>query len=155
MTVLLLAVLGLFVGPTEANWWSWTKQAMTHLAVEAAGFDASDTCGWTRDDALHCIASYVDTNHDTEISASEFENAKRRYLPTQARWAAALARKLGWDVTLKDVMWGCDVNKDGRLTLWDWEHGAKSCLPGKADLCKLKTVCDIAERQFHSARYRN
>jgi hypothetical protein len=110
------------------------------------GFDSSDTCGYTRDDALHCIATYVDTNGDKEISEQEFDNAKDNYLPRQARVAHWIAHKMGYDVTIKDVMWGCDVDKNGKLTLSDWEQGAKVCLPGKADLCKLATVCDIAEK---------
>jgi hypothetical protein len=112
------------------------------------GFDAGDTCGFTRADGLRCIGRYVDVNHDKEISPQEFERAKRLYLPTQARLAAWAAHKFGYDVTIQDVMNGCDVApKDGHLTLSDWEGGAKSCLPGKADLCKLKTVCDIARKR--------
>lgn len=129
------------------SWWSWSKSLVEHLGVEAMGFDAGDTCGYSRADALRCIATYVDANHDKEISATEFERAKQLYLPTQARFAARLAKKWGFDVTIADVMWGCDVApKDGRLTLSDWQGGAKTCLPGKGDLCKLKTVCDNAAR---------
>lgn len=134
----------------QASWWTWSKNAMERWGIEAMGFDAGDTCGYTRADGLRCIARYVDANHDKEISPAEFERAKRLYLPTQARLAAWAAHKLGYDITLADVMNGCDVApRDGHLTLSDWNspEGARSCLPGKADLCKLKTVCDIAEKK--------
>lgn len=122
-----------------------------HLAIEAMGFDDSGRCKWTRKDALHCIGTYVDANHDTEISEAEFERAKRLYLPKQAHMAMLFAKYIGYDIVFQNVLDGCDVNKDGKLTLWDWEHGAKSCLPGQSDLCKLKTVCDIAAHQEKEA----
>ena len=144
---LLLLLLLLVPGGMSTSWWSWSKQLAERLGTEVMGFDAGDTCGYTRADALHCIATYVDANHDKEISAAEFERAKRLYLPAQARFIARLAKKLHYDITLADVMWGCDVApKDGHLTLSDWEGGAKTCLPGKNDLCKLKTVCDNAAK---------
>jgi hypothetical protein len=126
--------------------WGWRWPGLENIGISMMGFDSGDTCGYTRDDALRCIATYVDTNKDKEISAEEFEHAKASYLPRQARVATWIARRMGYDITIKDVMWGCDVNKDGHLTLSDWEQGAKVCLPGKADLCKLKTVCDIAAK---------
>lgn len=119
--------------------------SLEKVGISMMGFDSGDKCGYTRDDALVCIATYIDTNRDKEISAAEFEHAKKAYLPRQARLMAVIARKMGYDITIRDVMYGCDMNKDGRLTLDDWMAGAKSCLPGKADLCKLKTVCDIAK----------
>ena len=135
-------------GATSSSWWSWSKNLVERLGVEAMGFDSGDTCGYTRDDALLCIATYVDANHDKEISADEFERARRLYLPTQARLASSIAKQLGYGVTISDVMWGCDVApKDGHLTLSDWKGGGKTCLPGKADLCKLKTVCDNAKKK--------
>lgn len=147
MNRFLLLLLFISGGMSSNSWWSWSKNLVERWGVEAMGFDAGDTCGYTRKDALHCIATYVDANHDKEISADEFERAKRLYLPKQARIASVIAKKLGWEVSLSDVMWGCDVApKDGHLTLSDWQGGAKTCLPGKGDLCKLKTVCDNAAR---------
>ena len=136
LLLLLLPLLG----------WGWRWPGLENIGISMMGFDSGDTCGYTRDDALRCIATYVDTNKDKEISAEEFEHAKASYLPRQARVATWIARRMGYDITIKDVMWGCDVNKDNHLTLSDWEQGAKVCLPGKADLCKLKTVCDIAAK---------
>jgi len=136
--------ISVLVGTTDALRWGWP--GLEKLGISLMGFDSSDTCGYTRDDALHCIATYIDTNGDKEISEEEFDHAKDAYLPRQAKMAHWIAHKMGYDVTIKDVMWGCDVNKDGKLTLSDWEDGAKVCLPGRADLCKLKTVCDIAKK---------
>lgn len=136
-------VLFLLVTLPAALAWRWP--GLEKLGISLMGFDASDTCGYTRDDALLCIAKYVDTNGDKEISAAEFEAAKRAYLPRQARMAAWVARRMGYDISIADVMKGCDVDGDGRLTLSDWEHGEKVCLPGAADLCKMQTVCKIAE----------
>lgn len=130
--------------PCLALGWRWPS--LENVGISLMGFDAGDTCGFTRDDALQCIAKYVDTNGDREISADEFEHAKKEYLPKQAQMARWIARRLGYDVTIKDVMYGCDVNKDGHLTLSDWQDGAKVCLPGKGDLCKFSTVCDIAKK---------
>jgi hypothetical protein len=129
---------------TPASGWGWPR--LENMGISLMGFDVSDTCGYSRDDALQCIAVYVDTNHDKEISEAEFNYAKDAYLPRQAKMAHWIAKKLGYDVSIKDVLWGCDPNHDGRLTLSDWKLGAKTCLPGAADLCKLKTVCDIAEK---------
>lgn len=144
----LLVLFALGVISVRADWWSWTKGVAERWGTEAMGFDAGDTCGYTRADGLACIARYVDVNHDKEISPWEFERAKARYLPTQARLVAWAAHKMGYDITIKDVLNGCDVApKDGHLTLSDWEGGAKTCLPGKGDLCKLKTVCDIARQR--------
>ena len=143
----MLLLLLLVPGGTATSWWSWSKSLVEHLGIEAMGFDAGDTCGYTRNDALRCIATYVDANHDKEISPAEFERAKKLYLPTQARLVARLAKRWGFDVTIADVMWGCEVApKDGKLTLSDWQGGVKTCLPGKGPLCKLKTVCDNAAK---------
>jgi len=142
--VKLISKMLLLLFPTLALGWGWP--GLANMGISLMGFDSSSTCGYTRADALQCIALYIDTNHDKEISADEFDYAKNAYLPRQAKMAHWIAHKLGYDVTIADVMWGCDVNHDGHLTLSDWEQGDKVCLPGKADLCKFKTVCDIAKK---------
>lgn len=136
--------LSLLASSAEAFKWGWPS--LEKMGVSIMGFDSGDTCGYTRGDALQCIATYVDTNGDKEISEQEFDHAKETYLPRQARMATWIARRLGYDITIKDVMYGCDINHDGKLTLSDWVDGADKCLPGKSDLCKLKTVCDIAAK---------
>lgn len=136
----------IFLSLLAASAEAWRWPGLQNLGISMMGFDASDTCGYTRADALDCIATYVDTNHDKEISEQEFNHARDTYLPRQAKMAHWIAHRLGYDITIKDVMYGCDVNKDGKLTLSDWRDGAKSCLPGKSDLCKLRTVCDIAAK---------
>ena len=130
----------------QGGWWP-TRESIERLAIQSMGFDASATCGYTRTDALHCIARYVDTNHDKEVSRSEFEYAKNNYLPPIAAKVHWVAHKLGMDATYEDALRGCDTDHDGRLTLSDWMYGAKNCLPGKRDLCMFKTVCDVAERK--------
>jgi len=118
------------------------------LAMRAIGFTADPHCGWTRRQALSCIAQYIDTDHDKTISPEEFEYAKSTYLPPVAQTVRWAAKKLGFDITYADVLAGCDVApRDGKLTLSDWIGGAKQCLPGEADLCKFKTVCDIARKK--------
>lgn len=144
LILLFLFLVVLAPSPSRAGGW-WP--ALEKMGTALMGFDVSDKCGYTRDDALKCIAVYVDTNGDKEISAAEFDHAKEAYLPKQARAAQWIAHKMGFDVTIHDVMRGCDMNGDGHLTLDDWVEGADSCLPGKADLCKLKTVCDIAAKK--------
>jgi hypothetical protein len=133
----------LVFAPAEAGWFS---DHLERAAVTAMGFDAGDSCGFTRDDALRCLTKHVDVNHDGVIDAAEFERAKQRYMPQRAKAVMWAARKLGYDVTLKQVLEGCDANKDGRFTREDWMASAKTCLPFPADLCKLKTACDIAEK---------
>lgn len=145
-----MLLLLLFVLCTHASWFSWpswaTKRALEHDAIYAMGFTLDDHCGYTRDDALVCIATYIDVNHDKEVSADEFERGKAKFLPPIARKVEWIAKKLGYTVTLADVMWGCDINGDGHLTLNDWKAGAKRCMPHESDLCKFKTVCDNAAR---------
>ncbi|MBX9636374.1 MAG: hypothetical protein K2Q45_02345 [Nitrosomonas sp.] len=111
------------------------------------GFDVSDSCGFTREDALACFIKYVDTNKDGEISADEFEHAKQTYMPWQMRKALAIAKKFNFDFTIKDVLAGCDANKDGHLTIKDFVESEHDCLPQKSDLCEVKSVCDIAKEQ--------
>lgn len=123
---------------------SWFSDKAKRIAIESMGFDASDTCGFTRADALDCFAKYVDTNKDGEISADEFEHAKQAYMPSRMRDLMWVAKKFHFDFTIKDVLNGCDANKDGRLTIQDFKDSEKDCLPGKSDMCELSTVCKIA-----------
>jgi hypothetical protein len=125
--------------------WPFSRARLAQLAERALGFDSSDTCGFTRADALECIARYIDVNHDREIERAEFEAAKARYLPPLAQKVRWIARAMGYDATYEMVLAGCDVApRDGRLTLSDWEGGAAACLPGQRDLCMFSTVCRIA-----------
>lgn len=138
-------VLFFFALAGAMSWWQ-------HAAESALGFSNGDDCHYTRNDALACIVDFVDANHDGEISAAEFDRAMTLYLPTQLKVAEWVLNRMGYYITLKDTMAGCDVNKDGKLTLWDWEHSAKTCLPNQADLCKLKSVCDRARGGVKEAR---
>lgn len=154
-----LLILLVAVVCVQGSWWSHLKEEFkektgalrdaieaekTSLESKVVGLDLSDTCGFTRADALVCFKQYVDINKDEIISAKEFERAKHLYLPWRVRKAMQLASKAGFDVSLKAVMAGCDVDKDGKFTVYDWMHSEKTCLPGKMDLCMIKSVCDIA-----------
>lgn len=108
------------------------------------GFDASGKCDFTRSDALVCIARFIDINHNGVIERSEFYRARRLYMPPRARTLAWVAEHLGF-ARFNDVLKGCDVDGDGKLTLRDWEHGANKCLPHQRALCLLKNSCDIAK----------
>ncbi len=101
MKGLILGVL--FIALGEGNWF-FDKLAV--VATEAAGFDISDTCGFTRDDALQCIKKFVDANHDGQISCEEFERAKLLYMPPRARAALWVAKKLGMDVHFDQLLYG-------------------------------------------------
>jgi hypothetical protein len=138
---MLLLTLLLFVQLAVGGWWSSLK---TQLESRVVGLDLSETCGFTRADALICFKQYVDINKDEIISADEFERAKHLYLPWRVRKAMQLASKAGFDVSLETVMEGCDVDRDGKFTVYDWMNSEKTCLPGKMDLCMIKSVCDIA-----------
>jgi len=123
---------------------NWFYDGLARVGEAAVGLDTSDTCGFTRDDALQCIKTYVDENHDGKISCEEFERAKDLFMPPRMKAALWLAKKLGYDVHFEQVLYGCDANHDCIFTEEDWMESKKRCLPFKSDLCKLKTACDIA-----------
>lgn len=131
----IIFVLSLVV--TVIHAYSWTESLL--------GFHNGDNCDFTRDEALTCIAKYVDIDHNGEITSFEFERAKSLYTPPQLRVAEWVLNRMGYYISIADVMTGCDANHDGRLTLIDWKESVKTCLPAQSDLCKLKTVCDRAE----------
>lgn len=128
---------------------NWLTDRLKYAAIGSLGFDTSSTCGFTRDDALECFKQHVDLNHDGEIEAAEFEHAKQAYMPPRMRAAMKLAKSIGFDFTVKDVLDGCDANKDGHLTIQDFHDSADRCLPGLQDLCMLSTVCKIAAEKNH------
>lgn len=125
---------------------SWFMDKLANVAARAAGFDGSDTCGFTREDALECIKQYVDANKDEEITCEEFERAKTLYMPPRMRAALWIAKKFGYNVHFDMLLYGCDRSpQDCVLTESDFKLSTKTCLPFPADLCKLKTACDVAK----------
>jgi hypothetical protein len=153
MRILLLIVL--FLSFASAGWWSdakkWAELKAYNIAMTKLGFPTNDDCGFTRRNALKCIKKYVDTNHDGEISAKEFNYVKENYMPEPVHRLQHYLKKLpkSWhvDITLDMIKEKCDANKDGRFTAQDWLDSKKTCLPHKADLCKLQRVCEIAAKK--------
>ena len=133
--ILLLASASAF-GPPR-----WLRRA----GEAALGFNHGDACTYTRNDALRCIRRFIDADHDGEISASEFERSKRRYLPTQLRAAEWVLNRMGYYISINNVMKACDADVDGRLTISDWKKSTHTCMPHQSDLCKLRTICERAE----------
>lgn len=136
-------VLVLLVAVGNGN---WLTDKIAKAGIAAMGFDATDTCGFTREDALECIAKYVDYNHDKTVSCEEFERSKMLFLPPRMREALWIAKKFGFAVGIQQLMYGCDANLDCVLTEDDFRNSEKKCLHFKADLCKVKTACDIAAK---------
>jgi hypothetical protein len=149
-----------FLGVCSGNWFT---DKIANAGLYAMGFDVGDTCGFTRKDALQCIKRYVDYDHNGKITCEEFERAKALYMPPRMKDALWLAKKFGFDVHFDQVLYGnvyslvitscggvltkrfagCDANKDCQFTEQDWIDSEKRCLPFPADLCKLKTACDV------------
>jgi hypothetical protein len=155
-------LLSLYFFTVSGNGWFfsnvWNRIKHTTSDFETAGintllsdlgFDTSDNCGFTRSDALVCIARFIDINHNEVIDRNEFYRARRLYIPPRARAFAWVAEHLGF-ARFSDVMKGCDVDHDGKLTLRDWEHGSKHCLPHARDLCLLKNSCEIAKANIEN-----
>lgn len=140
-------LLSLFILCANASWWDSLKTAGINAGVRALGFPTTDDCKFSRLDALQCIKDYVDRNHDGEITEDEFTYAKQHYLPNRALNAASLLEKVGFDYTLEKIKPACDANHDGHFTTVDWMASKDTCLPFQADLCKFKTVCDIAKEK--------
>lgn len=149
--VALLLLLALLATRGRAGWLSWAEDAAYNRFVRMLGFPTNDDCGFTRLDALRCIKKHIDRNHDGEISAAEFDYAKEHFMPQRMRALMWVARKLHWDYTLDSIKHDCDANHDGRFTTRDWLESAKTCLPGKADLCKFQDVCKIADSRDDAA----
>ena len=141
---------------------NWITSHLESLAAKAVGFDVSDTCGFTRADALECIKKHVDFDKNQRISCEEFVRAKALFLPPRLRILLSMTTEItGWDIKFESVLWGCDGNRDcvfdvrGKNILLlkslclsfflDWDESKKTCLPGKSDLCKLETACNIAK----------
>jgi hypothetical protein len=136
-----VALLILLSSLAQANWFT---DKLASASLSALGFDVSDTCGVTRQDGLDCIKKYVDWDKNGKVSCEEFERAKDLFMPSRMKDALWLAQKVGFDVHFEQVLYGCDANHDCVFTEQDWIDSKKKCLPFKADLCKLKTACDLA-----------
>ncbi len=85
---------------------SWLTDKLANAGLYAMGFDTSDTCGYTRDDALGCIKKHVDFDHNGVITCEEFERAKDLFMPPKMKDALWLAKKFGFDVHFEGVLYG-------------------------------------------------
>lgn len=103
MSLLRLLVMIHLIHFTSANWF---YDSIARVGAAAAGFDTTDTCGFTRADALQCIKQYVDENHDGKISCEEFERAKDLFMPPRLKAAMWVAKKFGYDVHFDQVLYG-------------------------------------------------
>ncbi len=128
---------------THGNWFT---DKIAKAGIAAMGFDATETCGFTREDALECIAKYVDYNHDKIVSCEEFERSKMLFLPPQMKGALWIAKKFGYAVGFDQLVYGCNPSLDCVLTEADFRNSEKKCLRFKADLCKVKSACEIAAK---------
>lgn len=96
MVVLLFLVL------VQANWF-------TDMAINLAGFNEGDSCGFTRLDALACLRTYVDFNKDGRITGDEFHRAKSLYLPPLAAKLSWAVDHLGYGIELQQVLRDCNA----------------------------------------------
>lgn len=143
-----LIIITISIQSSQAFWgFDWVKQKAYNEGVRLLGFPTNDDCGYTRLDALACIKKHIDRNGDGEITNDEFEYAKAHFMPKQIQTLSKIVKKIGWDYTLDNIKPNCDANKDGRFTVDDWMGSAKTCLPGKADLCKFQFVCKLADER--------
>ena len=144
----LLLLLLFCIQSTQAFWGlDWVKLKAYNEAVSLLGFPTNDDCGYTRVDALGCIKKHFDRNGDGEITNNEFEYAKKHFMPQRIQTLSNIVKKIGWDYTLDNIKPSCDANKDGHFTVDDWLGSTKTCLPGKADLCKLQFICKLADER--------
>lgn len=111
------------------------------------GFHEGDECKYTRVDALLCLIEHVDRSRDGQIDSSEFEYCKQHFLPAMTSVIMWIAHKAHYNIPFSQVLRDCDANHDGILTPWDWMHSNTTCLPTQSQLCKLKTICDIASSE--------
>lgn len=133
-------------GVVHAGLFDYLKHKANDKIMETLGLPINDDCGFTRQDGLICIQKYLDRNHDGEISEAEFAYAQQHFLPERMRKLATLTHKIGLDYTVEKILPKCDANKDGKLSVSDWKASEETCLPTKADLCKLQCICNRAKK---------
>ncbi len=100
---LALAILTIFHQGVNGNWFT---DKLVYVGAEAMGFDPTDTCGFTRNDALKCIKTHVDYDHNGKITCEEFERAKALFMPPRMKTAMWLAKKAGYDVHYDQILYG-------------------------------------------------
>lgn len=144
LILLLVTFIALALG---GGWMDWAKQATYNRAISMLGFPTTSKCGFTRLNALECLKKHVDRNGDGEITEDEFNYAKKHFMPKRVETLQSIMKRIGWDYTLDNIKPNCDANKDGKFTVDDWMGSAKTCLPGKQDLCIFQFVCQLADKR--------
>lgn len=109
-----------------------------------------DSCVFTREDAIDCLAKHVDTDHNGWISAQELDTARRRYAGPVLKMATFVLGALHFDVSTETTFKNCDFDHDGHLTADDFRKSVKTCLPDQRGMCILKSVCDRAAANYKS-----
>ena len=105
---------------------------------------ADDVCAFSREQALDCIKTYVDVNHDNVITLEELEDARSKYTSTLQKAASWLASWFTDSVSTPRIIKDCDFNHDGVFTPDDFIQATTTCLPKCRDLMLMKGVCEKA-----------
>lgn len=107
---------------------------------QASWWPFDESCEFTRDDALKCMISKVDLNHDGKITIEEIDQAKKKMLSGKI---GTILRGFLWTfrITNEKILHDCDYNGDGVFTPEDFRLSTRSCLPKKWHLCQLKKIC--------------
>jgi hypothetical protein len=102
-----------------------------------------DTCAMDRPGTLVCVRKFVDTNHDEVITRAEVIAAIDKY-------TTPIIRKLAWFVGVDRVFVECDYDRNGVITMRDFELSTRTCMSKKTDICRLAWFCERAEQMNHA-----
>lgn len=119
-----------------ANAWPWSS---------------GPECTFTRADALECIRTYVDTNHDDVITLDELEAAKSKYMTTAQKAGAWVASWFSDAMKTETILRNCDYNHDGKFTPSDFEKATATCIPTQHGLCLLGEACERAKQMAQTS----
>ena len=101
-------------------------------------FVLGERCTQSREDAKECLLKYVDIDKNKQIDQNEIDAARSRNLYFYEK---ALAWIVATDNT--EIMRKCDFNKNGVITLDDFEKSKGTCLSKCESIAKLfYYVCD-------------
>ena len=92
----------------------------------------------TPEAAIECGMKYADLNHDGGLSVAEVTVIRRLALGAVLNAGVSLLEHvplIGQKITVEQIFRDCDANKDGLITMTDFEHMRATCLEtkGKVD----------------------